>query len=72
MVALCGMEGGRGEEVCWQAMLGRVPLMRNRRSVVHFIRIDMADHARLNNAVRVLSQETLPRPLNIDRLFSEF
>jgi hypothetical protein len=72
MVVLCGVTVDRGETPAWQSLMGCVPAIRNCRSVAHLIRIDTADRARLNSAVRVLSQETLPRPLNVEKILADF
>lgn len=53
-------------------MLGTIPAIKNCRSVVHFIRIDMGDKGRLNTVVKVLSQQTLPKPIDIEKILRDF
>jgi hypothetical protein len=56
MVVLSGVTGEKGSAIGWQELMGGVPIIRNCRSIVHFVRIDMSDRGRLGAVVKVLSQ----------------
>ena len=48
-----------------------IPIVKVSQCAVHFVKIDVNDKNRLNDALKVLSTEKYPEPFNINKLFKE-
>jgi hypothetical protein len=56
LVAIHGLAVEQGRELEFDNFYLSIPIIKNYRSVVHYIRIDMNDKVRLNTVIKVLSQ----------------
>lgn len=55
MIAIQGLPIDQGRDMDYDSFYQAVPIIKNYRSVVHYIQIEMVDKARLNLVIKVLS-----------------
>lgn len=60
MIIFSGLDIEKGAQFNTSSFCHAIPIVSNRKTVVHFVRIDRADKSRFGNIIKVLSEDRLP------------
>ena len=72
MVVINGLLVESTNNLGYSSFYNSIPILKNSRSIIHFTKIDLTDHLRLNSVMRILSQQHLPDPYNLMSILYEF
>ena len=72
MIVFSGLNLEGIEAVDFKSFPHAVPIITNRKTVVHFIRIDTADRNRFGFVIKVLSAPQLPHPFDINKILLSY
>ena len=72
MIIFEGLNVSGRKDLSYQDFLFAVPVIANRRTVVHFVKIDTNDKNRFGSVVRVLAEEKVPLPFDINQIIGEW
>ena len=72
MIIFSGLNLDALDEVNHKCLLHAVPIISNRKTVVHFIKIDSCDRHRFGCLAKVLSEEQFPPLFDINAVLSEY
>jgi hypothetical protein len=73
MIVFSGLNvEAKEDELSEEQFCHAVPVVSNRRTVVHFLKIDVNDRNRFGLVLKVLSEDSLPQPFNINRVLERF
>ena len=64
MIVFSGLNIDNTDSLDHKTFSNSVPIISNRRTVVHFVKIDTNDRNRFNFVIRVLTCDQLPSPYN--------
>ena len=72
LIAINGLQVEQTKDLHFSCFLQAVPVIKNSRAVVHFLKVEMGDKGRLNSVIRLLSQSAMPKPLDLLRLLQDY
>lgn len=72
MVVVSGLDIDHLDDLHYSSFYHAVPIIRNYRSVVHFLRVDPNDKNRFAAVMKILSIDELPSPLDMLRILNDF
>ena len=72
MIIFSGLNIDSLEQADYRSFCHSVPIVSNRKTVVHFVKIDGNNKKRFGFVIKVLTQDTLPSPYNVNRILQEY
>lgn len=72
MIAINGLLVEQTRDLHSSCFYQAIPVFKNYRSVVHFLKVDPSDRGRLGSVVRILSQSAMPKQLNLLQLLQDY
>ena len=72
MIVFSGLNGSACDDKDPRTFARAVPIVNNRRTAVHFIRIDTGDRNRFGFVIKVLATSELPSPFDINPILNSF
>lgn len=72
MIAINGLLVEQTKDLHFSCFYQAIPVIKNYRSVVHFLKVDPNDRGRLGSVVRILSQSAMPKQLNLLQLLQDY
>ena len=70
MIIFSGLNVEGADIVDYSSFSNAVPIITNRKTVVHFVRIDTNDRNRFGFVIKVLTSKELPDPFDINKILS--
>ena len=72
MIVINGLSVYNTKELTYQCFYHAIPIIRNRRSVIHFTKVEFSDKHRFGNVIKILSHETPLVIFNINSILHDF
>ena len=60
------------QNVNFDSFYHSIPIIKNRRSVVHYTKVDLNEGGRFGSVVKILSHTVMPKPFYMSRMLREF